>query len=112
GFIRHPKKAFKFQVMCTRLRYETLLSKLGLDRTTQLKGLHHNIGMAMQKFEIALKKYTIHPLDVRLHLFSTEVKVYYIKDKKYLGWQPYALKGIEIHKVPGDHDDMLLSPND
>jgi thioesterase domain-containing protein/acyl carrier protein len=112
AFIRHPKKAFKFQAMCTRLRYETLLSKLGLDRKTELKGLYHNIGIAMQKFEIALKKYTINPLDVRLHLFSTEIKVYYLKDKKYLGWQPYALKGIEIHKVPGDHDDMLLSPND
>ncbi|MCC6817304.1 MAG: hypothetical protein IT245_00210 [Bacteroidia bacterium] len=34
--------------------------------------------------------------------------MYFLKDKKFLGWFPYAKKGISIHEVEGDHDHMIL----
>jgi thioesterase domain-containing protein len=38
--------------------------------------------------------------------------MFFIDDPKYQGWKPYALDGIDIHLIPGDHKEMLLSPND
>ncbi|MBC7886371.1 MAG: amino acid adenylation domain-containing protein [Ferruginibacter sp.] len=112
SMIQHPGKAFQYQVMCTKLRYITMLSRLGLDKKRKLEGFYLDIEQAMEKNEFALNNYVVAPLDIRVDLFSTEIKVYYLKDPGYLGWKPYALKGIKVHKIPGDHDDMLLPPND
>jgi hypothetical protein len=37
--------------------------------------------------------------------------MYFLDDPVYLGWKPYALKGIEIHEISGDHKTFLLAPN-
>lgn len=112
SLVRHPKKAIKFQLMCLRLRYVSLASRFGVSNNTKLEGLYLHIENAKQKHEEALRNYVVKPLDISIDLFSTKIKVYYLKDTQFLGWKPYALKGIKVHKVPGDHDDMLLPPND
>jgi thioesterase domain-containing protein len=29
-----------------------------------------------------------------------------------MGWKPYALKGVNIHKIPGEHNTIFKAPND
>ncbi|MNR66980.1 hypothetical protein D3C85_1907390 [compost metagenome] len=45
-------------------------------------------------------------------LFCVEKRLYYLDDKVFLGWDKFALKGVKIHEVPGDHKTFLLPPND
>lgn len=33
-------------------------------------------------------------------------------DFEYLGWKPFALKGINIHEIPGEHNYIFAPPND
>jgi hypothetical protein len=33
-------------------------------------------------------------------------------DFENLGWKPYALKGVNIHKIPGEHNTIFKAPND
>jgi hypothetical protein len=37
--------------------------------------------------------------------------MYFLDDPIYLGWKPYALQGLEIHEISGDHKTFLLAPN-
>lgn len=62
--------------------------------------------------DIAQKYYRIQPSDLEIELFRAETRSYYLDDYIYMGWKPYALKGINIHNVPGEHNTMFKEPND
>ncbi|MEO6733667.1 MAG: amino acid adenylation domain-containing protein [Ferruginibacter sp.] len=112
SFIKHSDKALKYQVMCLRLRFITMVTRLGIKKAIKLEGLYMHIETAWIKYEKAMKNYVVRPVDISIDLFSTKIKMYYLKDFKYLGWKPFAEGGMKIHEIPGDHDDMLLPPND
>jgi amino acid adenylation domain-containing protein len=60
----------------------------------------------------AFYKYKLEPVDVRIDLFKAEKRFYFVDDPQYLGWNDYALRGVAIHIVPGDHKEMFSPPND
>jgi hypothetical protein len=37
--------------------------------------------------------------------------MYYLDDPVFLGWKPFALQGLNIHEISGDHKTFLLAPN-
>lgn len=47
----------------------------------------------------------------KVHLFRAKERIYFVNDFHYLGWRHYALKGVKVYEVPGDHKTMLLHPN-
>ena len=112
SFFRYPKKALEYQAMCLKLRYMTLLSRLGIENKTTLNEFYSTLQDAQSKYEFAIRQYVMKPTELTIELFVSQIKVYYQDDPKFLGWQPFAKKGIKIHKIPGDHDDMILPPND
>jgi thioesterase domain-containing protein/acyl carrier protein len=61
---------------------------------------------------IAARKYRLSPTEVTIDLFRAKQRMYYWKDFEFLGWKPFALKGINIHEVPGDHANLFYPPND
>ncbi|WP_183559185.1 non-ribosomal peptide synthetase [Mucilaginibacter sp. SP1R1] len=61
---------------------------------------------------IAEKRYKLEPIDVTVELFRAENHTFYMDDFEHLGWKPYALNGVNIHKIPGEHNSIFKSPND
>ncbi|RYU91300.1 non-ribosomal peptide synthetase [Mucilaginibacter terrigena] len=61
---------------------------------------------------IAQKHYRIQPYDISIELFRAEIRSFHLDDYEYMGWKPYALKGVNIHKVPGEHNTIFKEPND
>ncbi|MDN3548275.1 non-ribosomal peptide synthetase [Mucilaginibacter aquaedulcis] len=59
----------------------------------------------------AWEDYKIKPLDIEIDLFRAEERTFYLGDFKYLGWKPYAEKGVNIHNIPGDHGSIFLPEN-
>jgi len=59
----------------------------------------------------AWEDYKIKPLDIEIDLFRAEERTFYLDDFKYLGWKPYAAKGVNIHHIPGDHGSIFLPEN-
>jgi len=112
SFLRYPKKTFDYQVMCLNLRYISLLDSLGIGNKTTLNRFYKSLQDAQAKYEFAIRQYVMKPTEIPIDLFVSSIKVYYQNDPKFLGWKPFAKKGIKIHKIPGDHDDMILPPND
>ncbi|TFF36839.1 non-ribosomal peptide synthetase [Mucilaginibacter psychrotolerans] len=65
-----------------------------------------------EKSETALHNYKLVPINVGIELFRAKKKTFYIEDFKYLGWKPYALKGVHVHDIPGEHNTIFAPPND
>jgi amino acid adenylation domain-containing protein len=61
---------------------------------------------------LAEKKYKLVPNDIAVELFRAENHTFYMDDFEYLGWKPYALKGVNVHKIPGEHNSIFKAPND
>lgn len=62
--------------------------------------------------DVAQRYYKIEPYNISIELFRAEVKSFYLDDFEFMGWKPYALKGVNIHKIPGEHNTIFKSPND
>jgi amino acid adenylation domain-containing protein len=62
--------------------------------------------------DLASKFYKIEPTDIEIELFRAEQHSFHLDDFEYLGWKPYALKGVNIHAIPGEHNTIFKSPND
>jgi len=62
--------------------------------------------------EYAEKHYQLKPYNVTVEVFRAENRTFYMDDFEYLGWKPYALNGVNIHKIPGEHNTIFKAPND
>jgi len=63
-------------------------------------------------YRTAYNNYFMTPLDIKIDLFRVKKRLYFLDDPDQLGWKDYALKGVQIHEVPGDHRTFLFPPND
>ncbi|HVW97020.1 MAG TPA: amino acid adenylation domain-containing protein [Mucilaginibacter sp.] len=61
---------------------------------------------------LAERRYQLKPFDVAVEVFRAENRTFYMDDFEYLGWKPYALKGVHIHPIPGEHNTIFKAPND
>ncbi|GAB3264612.1 hypothetical protein GCM10027347_31780 [Larkinella harenae] len=77
-----------------------------------LKVFHGNYYKVNEMNIIAAQKYRLEPQDITVTLFRAKKQVAYKKDFEFLGWKPLALKGVNIHEVPGDHFNLFTAPND
>ena len=59
----------------------------------------------------AERRYQLKPAEIELEVFRAEQRTFYMDDFENLGWQPYALKGVNIHKIPGEHNTIFKAPN-
>ena len=57
-------------------------------------------------------RYHLKPQDIEVDLFRSKDDLHYKLDPTHLGWKNAALKGVNIHNIPGNHLDILAPPND
>ncbi|WP_229689048.1 non-ribosomal peptide synthetase [Puia dinghuensis] len=109
---RHPGQTIKYQSSFFRRKMRVPLEKVGL--------LHHmpnelntleNAGKVNEKIEIAYRDYKMEPLNILVDLFKVKTRLYFVSDPDCLSWRPYALKGVAVHEVPGDHKTFLMDPH-
>ncbi|OIQ64708.1 thioesterase domain protein [mine drainage metagenome] len=60
----------------------------------------------------ALNRYRFYPLDIEVDAFKAETRTFYAEDSVFMGWKPYALKGVNLHHIPGEHNTIFKAPND
>ncbi|SHH12269.1 amino acid adenylation domain-containing protein [Flavobacterium micromati] len=57
-------------------------------------------------------RYHLIPQDFEVELFRAKDDQNYNSDPDHLGWKKAALKGVNIHFIPGDHLNIVSPPND
>jgi thioesterase domain-containing protein len=72
-------------------------------------GYAHRIDKCNQD---ALRRYRLVPENITVDLFKAETRTFYVADEEFLGWKPFALKGVNVHNIPGEHNTIFKAPND
>lgn len=60
----------------------------------------------------ALEAYKLEPIETRIDLFKASKASFYIPEREHYGWDPYLQNGLNVHEVPGDHNQIFAQPND
>jgi thioesterase domain-containing protein len=113
SLIEKPIATLRYQQQYVEGQIKSLLKVTG-NPTSESKadaGPDH-MDRIIEKHEIAYQNYRLKPYDGTVDLFKAQIRHYFVDDRKYLGWKKYALKGVRVHDVPGDHGQMLQPPND
>ncbi|QDK79696.1 amino acid adenylation domain-containing protein [Spirosoma sp. KCTC 42546] len=112
SLVSKPGATLRYQQVYVERQVDRLLKAVGLREKPKPKEGLDLFEQIIEKHESAFAKYTMKPYDGIVDLFKAQVRLYFVDDNKYLGWKKYALKGVRVHNVPGDHELMLLPPND
>jgi thioesterase domain-containing protein len=113
SLIKHPGKTLNYQLNRMRSMLNELLLSLGLSnkrRTDDEERLDY-ADKIEEKHNVAFERYKMEPYNGTIDLFRVKSRLNYLDDPIYLGWKPFALKGLNIYDIPGDHKTFLFSPN-
>jgi amino acid adenylation domain-containing protein len=110
GFV--VKSLFKQPEITINYQLLILKQRLGMLEESNPENIPAYMQKIVDKLRAAVRNYKMKPFNGSIHLLRSKVRVYFIDDPKHLGWDEFALKGVKVHEVAGDHRDMLLPPND
>ena len=89
-----------------------MLSKVGTVKVYKPDNLPGYMLNIIDKLQVAFDNYHLEPMDIRIELFRAKIRMFHVDNEEYLGWDKYALRGVEVFSVPGDHKLMFFPPND
>ncbi|SEN57014.1 amino acid adenylation domain-containing protein [bacterium A37T11] len=105
SLINHPKKTLQYQTHILSKKISPFLHEPHED----VFSYDPNI---IKHYDLAYDTYKMNPLPVKVDLFRVKERIYFLDDLIYLGWKEYALYGVNVHEIPGDHKTFLYPPND
>jgi amino acid adenylation domain-containing protein len=80
------------------------------------RGEEHELPKYLHKVHQANSKadrhYVIKPYQGCVHLFKATHQTFYIPDPVNYGWDKYAVNGVIVHDIPGEHSTTFAPPND
>ncbi len=109
---KNPISTFKYKTRMINMKLKTFYWKLNYGKFKDQIGFFGYSVEIDNMNQKAADNYFIKPYNGKIDLFRAKVRTYYMDDPKYLGWKKYALKGVHIHEIPGDHNYIFAPPND
>ena len=103
---------FKFRTKKYMNMFRKVMQRVGSNETESVELSTQRALEIMQVNNRAIANYHLKPADLKVTLFRAKQQDEYMHDITYLGWKPFALKGVDIHDVPGDHYSIFTPPND
>jgi amino acid adenylation domain-containing protein len=112
SFKKNPAETMAYQINFLKNKFNNLLIGAGILKNIDTKEEHLDFADKINfKHDIAFEKYKLEPYNGSIDLFRVKSRMYFLDDPVYLGWKSYALQGINIHEISGDHKTFLLAPN-
>ena len=106
SFLAKPSKTLKYQWSVVRVRSRQLLGRPKPVDTGYRGALAESMLAALHGYRLLANE------DDTIVLFRVRDRIYFLNDPIYLGWRPYAKKGLVIMEASGDHRTFLEPPND
>jgi thioesterase domain-containing protein len=106
-----PKRTFEYKNELVRRRVVRLWWKLTgkKENQTGFFAYDNEIDEASAK---AKRNYFQKPLNIVVDLFRAKKRTFYMDDYQFMGWKKFALKGVNVHDIPGEHNTIFAPPND
>ncbi|RWY50051.1 non-ribosomal peptide synthetase [Mucilaginibacter gilvus] len=111
-FIEDPKRTIEYKSREIGRRITKIYKKAFPNKVKKKEGFAAYTDDIHEKSEMAQRNYLLTPVDIKIELFRAKKKTFYMDDSKNLGWIPYALKGVNVHDIPGEHNTIFAPPND
>ena len=108
SFITNPGESLEYQKFITRRKLQKMQSPDEL-YISEYTFTDYEAGI-YRIYSDALDVYALSPANVRVCLFRAQKRLYFLDDGEYLGWRKFALDGVDIIEVPGDHKSFLYPP--
>jgi len=109
---KYPKDNIAYLTTYYERKFKGLYKNVDFQTEQDPENLPDFMQQIAKKLIKAFYKYRIRPLDIKIDLFRANKRFYFVDDPDFLGWTNYALKGVNVHIVPGDHKEMFYPPND
>lgn len=111
-FAQDPKRTIEYKSREIGKRIKKLYQKFFPGNVKKKEGFAAYTDDIHEKSLAAQRNYLLTPVDIKIELFRAKKKTFYMDDFKFLGWRPYALKGVAVHDIPGEHNTIFAPPND
>jgi len=110
--MKKPIDTINYKSTILKRRYQHLVGKVRVayqDTETQSveEGLLPYGKIVYEKSIEAFWKYELTPCNFSVLLFKAKDQMFYLKDPEYNGWKPYALGGVEVFEVAGNHHNLF-----
>ncbi len=106
---KDPIPNLKYKSHVLKRRYQRWVGQNGKNDIKEADAVFG--GKVDQANKKAFDQYQLTPYDGKIYLFKARAQRFYLDDFESLGWQPFALGGVEIHEVPGDHLTLFDPPH-
>jgi amino acid adenylation domain-containing protein len=112
SFYHYPLATIDYLRILYTNKFRSLAIWLGILDKYKASVLPPYMKSVVDRLEKASNKYVMSAYEVKIDLFRAKKRLYYVDDPEMLGWGAYALQGVDIHPVNGDHEDMFEPPHD
>ena len=106
-----PKGIFKYKSELIRRRIIRAWWKI-TGNTENQKGFFAYDNEIDEASAKAKRNYFQKPLEITVDLFRAKKRTFYMDDYEFMGWKKFALKGVNVHDLPGEHNTIFAPPND
>ncbi len=107
-----PKRTVEYKSLIMKRKIIRLYWKLFPGKEEKREGFFAYDNEIDEASAKAKRNYILKPLNIVVDLFKAKKKTFYIDDFKFLGWREFALKGVNVHEIPGEHNTIFAPPND
>jgi amino acid adenylation domain-containing protein len=111
-FVDDPKRTIEYKGREISRRIQKIAKKLFGPKVKKKEGFAAYSDEIHERSLAAQRNYRLTPVHIAIELFRAKKKTFYMDDFKLLGWRPYALKGVNVHDIPGEHNTIFAPPND
>ncbi|MBL4678208.1 MAG: hypothetical protein JKY70_18685, partial [Mucilaginibacter sp.] len=111
-FAKDPKRTVQYKSREIGRRIKELAKKAFPDKVEKKEGFAAYADDIHERSLTAQKNYHLTPANLAVELFRATKKTFYMPDFEFLGWKPYALKGVHVHDIPGEHNTIFAPPHD
>jgi len=112
SIMAYPKQNVSYLKLHYERKTKKMLKQLGVLKNYDEENMPEHMLKVVRKLKIAFDNYVFKPLDIKIDLFIAQQRIYYLDDPKYLGWQAYALDGINLYSVASNHNEIFDHPYD
>lgn len=114
--LKDPKATIEYKSHVLKMQMEHLKGKMRTAyRNRNTKEIREDyLPYGKEVFEKSMEaydKYNLHPLDIQVDLFKAKEQMFYLADPKFNGWGQFALKGVKVHEIDGNHLTLFDEPN-
>jgi amino acid adenylation domain-containing protein len=111
-FAEDPKRTIEYKWLQIKRRIIKLYWRIVYGKEQKQVGFFGYSNQIDEENQRAMDNYFVKPVDIAIDLFRAKKRTFYMEDFKTMGWKPFALKGVYVHDIPGEHNSIFAPPND